>query len=101
MKFSSLLEKQLRLFNPKLAELTNLLESFFIIFLRDKITPYTSFASSSKASALFICGGALLFATDLLASNSSLTATTIPELDISVFLGLLNVEVLVPSEVGG
>lgn len=65
------------------------------------MTPYTSFASSSKGSALFGCGGAVIFTTGLLASTSSLTATTIPDVDINVFLGLLNVDAAAPSTAGG
>ena len=72
--------------------------------LNDNTTPYTSFASSSNGKVLLAGGGgALPFATGLTAatSKSSFTATTTPEVEISVFLGLLNVDATVPSAEGG
>ena len=106
VKFSSLTIRWIKLQIKRVVlDLTYFLESFFIIVLNDNTTPYTSFASSSKGKVLLAGGGgALLFATGLTAatsSKSSFTATTTPEVEISVFLGLLNVDATVPSAEGG
>lgn len=61
--------------------------------LRENITPYTNFASSSKVSVLIGApdfagvGGALRFG---LEEEVSPTATTKPDVVIRVFLGLVN-----------
>ena len=69
-------------------------DSFLTIFRREIITPYTSFASSSKGNALIegldivgVCCGEFI-------GGLSFVATVTPELDIRVFLGLLNVDEL-------
>ena len=64
------------------------LESFFIMVLSERITPYTSFASSSNGSAfppVWVVVEGLLTS-----GSSSFKATRIPELETRVFLGLLN-----------
>lgn len=77
------------------------------MFLNDNMTPYTSFASSSNGSpvevnAWMFCCTALLGTTlwrsgldccgvfGALGESMSFTATTTPDEDDSVFLGLLN-----------
>ncbi|KAF5354656.1 hypothetical protein D9756_005334 [Leucocoprinus leucothites] len=74
---------------------THLPDNFLTIFLNERTTPYTNFASSSNGSPAFIVDGCC--ATESGGADRagfSLDATTIPVDDDSVFRGLLNVEVL-------
>lgn len=97
MKFSSPLSVNQHKVRSKAIVCTHRLDSFFIIFLSERITPYTSFASSSNGKALIPCSagceGVLALFVALLKSCSSLIATTIPELEESVFLGLVKFKV--------
>jgi hypothetical protein len=60
--------------------------------LSENITPYTSFASSSKDNLLIgaVIAGGVLAGIGGGVDEGSPTATTIPELYVRVFLGLLN-----------
>lgn len=68
----------------------------------DKMTPYTSFASSSNASPDIGCTGAAGAAPGVgTRGSSSFRATMTPEVELSVLRGLLNGVVAPLSEVGG
>lgn len=72
-------------------------ESFLTMLRRDKMTPYTSFASSSKGKPVGAteedAGGAFVWRSALpWGSALSPTATTTPDVDESVFRGLLIVD---------
>jgi hypothetical protein len=76
--------------------MTDLPDNFWTMALSEKMTPYTSFASSSKGSLLidpagaFAAGAAAGGGDDRYADDESPTATTIPDETTSVFLGLVN-----------
>jgi hypothetical protein len=64
-------------------------DSFRIIFRRDRTTPYTSFASSSKGNPVDDCGvGAGAVCNNGGVADSSFTAITTPVLDDNVLRGL-------------
>lgn len=75
----------------------NLPDSFFTIFRRERITPYTSLASSSKGNPVVGCrdtGGGVADV-DIAAGEDpvllkSPRATTTPEEVVNVFRGLPN-----------
>lgn len=79
-------------------------DSFLIIFRRESTTPYTSLTSSSKDKPVLDIptgdGGACSNGETVDWAFISLTATTTPEADVKVFLGLeyiVNVEELVSA----
>jgi len=59
------------------------------MFLSDRTTPYTSFASSSKGRVFDLACSAVC---DRGVAGSSPTATTNPDVEDNVFLGLLNAD---------
>jgi hypothetical protein len=77
---------------------TYLPDNFFTIFLSDRMTPYTSLASSSNASPVLVVargagdGGDCSNGVEGAWESMSLTATTTPVLEERVFLGLPNPE---------
>lgn len=71
-----------------MTKVSSLPDSFFVMFRRDRITPYTNFASSSNGSEVRLAedtGGAMAG----VGGTDSELAIMIPDDIVSVFLGLV------------